>query len=107
MCSTASAQEWRTLDVSRQLHDTSALTADITYGAGTFTLGPATGADLYEMHMRYPSGRSTPVASYSPATHAVHLGIKSQNFTIPGGDADNNELRSSALARGVPLDLTC
>src|SRR5579862_8271784 len=104
-CGTASAQEWRTLDVSRQLHDTSPLKADITYGAGTFTLGPATGADLYEMHMRYPSGRSTPVATYDAGAHAVHLGIKSQNFSIPGGDADNNELHVG-LARGVPLDLT-
>lgn len=105
-CGTASAQEWRTLDVSRQLHDTSALTAEITYGAGTFTLGPATGADLYEMHMRYPSGRSTPVATYDAGAHTVHLGIKSQNFSIPGGDADNNALRVG-LARGVPLNLSC
>ena len=104
-CGTAGAQEWRSLDVSRQLRDTSALTADITYGAGTFTLGPASGPDLYEMHLRYPAGRSTPVAMYNAASHNVHLGIKSENFTIPGGDVDQNELHIG-LARGVPLDLT-
>jgi hypothetical protein len=104
VCGTANAQEWRTLDVSRQLHDTSGLAATITYGAGTFTLGPATGADLYEMHLRYPSGRTTPVATYDAASRAIHLGIKSQNFSIPGGDADQNELRVG-LARGIPLDL--
>jgi hypothetical protein len=103
-CGTAGAQEWRTLDVSRQLHDTAALAANITYGAGTFTLGPASGPDLYEMHLRYPAGRTTPVATYEPASHAVHLGIKSQNFSLPGGDANENELHIG-LARGVPLDL--
>jgi hypothetical protein len=104
-CGNAGAQEWRTLDVSRQLHDTTALSANITYGAGTLTLGPTTGADLYEMHLRYPAGRTSPVATYNPAGHALHLGIKSQNFSMPGGDADQNELRIG-LARGVPLDLT-
>jgi hypothetical protein len=104
-CGNAGAQEWRTLDVSRQLRDTTALAANISYGAGTFTLGPATGADLYEMHLRYPAGRTSPVATYNPAGHSVHLGIKSQNFSMPGGDADQNELRIG-LARGVPLDLT-
>ena len=104
-CGNAGAQEWRTLDVSRQLRDSTALTADITYGAGTLTLGPTTGADLYEMHLRYPAGRTAPVATYNPSGHAVHLGIKSQNFSMPGGDVDQNELRIG-LARGVPLDLT-
>lgn len=105
LAGTGNAQEWRTLDVSRQLRDTSALAATITYGAGTFSLGPASGPDLYEMHLRYPSGRSTPVATYDAAAHTLHLGIKSQNFSIPGGDVDHNALRVG-LARGVPLDLT-
>ena len=104
-CGNAGAQEWRTLDVSRQLRDTSAIAAQITYGAGTFTLGRATGADLYEMHLRYPAGRTSPVATYTAGTHALHLGIKSQNFSRPGGDADQNELHIG-LAPGVPLDLT-
>ena len=101
----AGAQEWRTLDVTRQLRDPAPLNVDITYGAGTFTLGPATGPDLYEMHLRYPTGRTAPVATYDAASHSVHLGIKSQNFTMPGGDVDQNELHIG-LARGVPLDLT-
>jgi len=104
-CSSASAQEWRTLDVTRQLRDPAPLNVDITYGAGTFTLGPATPPDLYEMHLRYPTGRTAPVATYDAASHSVHLGIKSQNFSMPGGDADQNELHIG-LARGVPLDLT-
>jgi hypothetical protein len=104
-CSSASAQEWRTLDVTRQFRDPAPLNVSITYGAGTFTLGPATGTDLYEMHLRYPTGRTAPVATYDAASHSVHLGIKSQNFTMPGGDVDQNELHIG-LARGVPLDLT-
>jgi hypothetical protein len=104
-CSSASAQEWRTLDVTRQLRDPAPLHVDITYGAGTFTLGPATGPDLYEMHLRYPTGRTAPVATYDAASHSVHLGIKSQNFSMPGGDDNQNELHIG-LARGVPLDLT-
>ena len=105
-CGNANAQEWRTLDVTRQLHDLpSGLTAEITYGAGTLTLGPASGPDLYEMHLRYPAGRTAPVASYNPNGHSVHLGIKSQNFSMPGGDVDQNTLHIG-LARGVPLDLT-
>jgi hypothetical protein len=35
----------------------------------------------------------------------VHLGIKSQNFSMPGGDVNQNELHIG-LARGVPLDIT-
>ena len=103
--SSASAQEWRTLDVTRQLRDPAPLNVSITYGAGTFTLGPATGPDLYEMHLRYPTGRTAPVATYDAASHSVHLGIKSQNFTMPGGDVDQNELHVG-LARGVPLNLS-
>lgn len=103
-CGNASAQDWRTLNVSRQLRDATPLNAEITYGAGTFTLSPATGPDLYEMHLRYPAGRTSPVATYNPGSHALHLGIKSQNFSMPGSDVDQNELHIG-LARGVPLDL--
>jgi hypothetical protein len=101
----ALAQEWRTLDVARQIHDSSALNAKITYGAGTFTLGAAsTPADLYEMRIRYPAGQTTPVAKYDAATHAVDLGIESKTFTIPGGDVDQNEMHIG-LARRIPLNV--
>jgi hypothetical protein len=103
--SVAGAQEWRTLDVSRQLRDASPLKATVVYGAGTFTLGAADGVNLYEVRMRYPAGNTTPIAAYNQGAHTLRLGITSKTFSIPGGDVDQNELHVG-LARGVPLDLT-
>jgi len=103
---TAKAQDWRTLDVARQVRDSQPISAKITYGAGTFALGAAqSSADLYEMKIHYGAGSTTPVASYDPRSHDLRLGIQSKTFTIPGGDVDQNDLHVG-LARGIPLDLT-
>jgi hypothetical protein len=105
LCEVAQAQDWRTLDVARQVRDSQPVTADITYGAGSFSLGPAQGTDLYDMRIRYGAGNTTPVATYDPTTHKLRLGINSKTFAIPGGDVDQNDLHIG-LARGVPVDLT-
>ncbi len=102
---TARAQDWRTLDVARQVRDSQTVTANITYGAGTFSLGAAQSPDLYEMRIRYGAGNTTPVATYDANAHKLRLGIASKTFSIPGGDVDQNDLHIG-LARGVPLDLT-
>ncbi len=99
------AQEFRTFEVARQVRDSAPLNTRIVYGAGTFTLAPAAGSDLYHMWMRYPAGATTPEATYNPTAHTLKLGMGSRTFSIPGDNADKNELRVG-LARGVPLDLT-
>ena len=59
--SVAQAQTWRTLDVSRQLRDTTEHRIKVRYGAGTFSLRPTTDPVLFSMQLRYDEERSRPL----------------------------------------------
>ncbi|MDB4908709.1 MAG: hypothetical protein JWO05_3493 [Gemmatimonadetes bacterium] len=103
----AGAQEWRTLDVSRQLRDSATHRVRVEYGAGTFELKASADPVLYSMQIRYDERQGgTPVHRYDGDAHDVTLGISSQTFHV-GRHIDigkEGEMRL-ALARGVPLDL--
>jgi len=97
------AQSWRTLDVSRQLHDSGPVRVNVRYGAGKLTLHAANTPMLYDMRLRYDAARAEPLHTFVAGTRTLELGIRKQNVRLRGG-GEPAELRLD-LARGVPLDL--
>ncbi len=104
----AGAQTWRTLDVSRQLRDSSELHVHVTYGAGNFQLRAATTPMLYAMTLRYDEQHSTPVHRYDAAAGTLDIGLKNVTDTWRhhGSDNGNKASMQLQLAPSVPLDLT-
>lgn len=100
----AQQRELRSLDVSRQLHDSAALRVEVRYGAGTLGVRAATTPVLYRMQLKYPADRAEPVYAYYPTTRTLRVGVERQSSRVPSGDR-NGELRLD-LARAVPMDLS-
>ena len=99
------AQEWRTLEVSRQVRDTQPLRVRVTYGAGELGLRRANASQLYEMRVRYNALRSEPVHAFDSAARTLRLGV--QRASSRGeGDRDQAGTLQLALSNRVPLDLT-
>lgn len=100
----AQQRELRSIDVSRQLHDSAALRVEVRYGAGTLGVRAATTPVLYRMQLKYPADRAEPVYAYYPTTRTLRVGVERQSSRVPSGDR-NGELRLD-LARAVPMDLS-
>jgi hypothetical protein len=103
------AQSWRTLEVSRQLHDTSAVSVSLSYGAGRLNVRSGAPALLYSMSLRYDAQRGSPTHAFDADSHALRLGVKSQNVRFgddeKDGDNKSSEMRLE-LTRSVPLDVS-
>jgi hypothetical protein len=106
----ASAQTWRTLDVSRQLHDTSELHVHVQYGAGRFDLRGANSPVLYSMELRYDENSTSPLHRFDAAAGTLDLGVKdvsgSSHWMHRGSGDDRQPAMRLTLAPTVPLDLT-
>ena len=99
------AQEWRTLEVSRQVRDSLPLRVRVTYGAGELGLRRASSSLLYEMRVRYNAERAEPVHAFDSAARTLRLGV--QRASSRGeGDRDQAGTLQLALSNRVPLDLT-
>jgi hypothetical protein len=98
------AQTWRTLDVSRQLHDSTLLQVKVQYGAGRLNLHAAAARVLYDMRLRYDAERTEPLHSFSQSPRALRLGVRKQNVKVPG-DRNPAEMRLD-LADAVPMELS-
>jgi hypothetical protein len=99
------AQQWRTLGVSRQLLDSSALRVKVRYGAGRLGVRAANTPVMYDMELRYDPRWATPVHTYSQAARTVELGVsRLGDSEVAGGDRNRGELRL-ALTGAAPLDL--
>lgn len=103
MASTAEAQSWRTLDVSRQLADTAPMLVRLEYEIGTLTLRPAASTVLYGARLRYDAAKAQPVYEFTPATRMLRLGVERRQGG-QGKDGEAGELRLE-LTRRAPLDL--
>lgn len=103
----ANAQTWRTLDVSRQLRDTTELHVHVQYAAGRFTLRAAEQPVLYAMHLRYDEDRTSPLHAFDAAAGTLDIGIKdvSTTWTEQRSDRDAKGQMSLTLAPTVPIDL--
>lgn len=100
---TAQAQSWRTLDVSRQLRDSSSHHVRIQYGAGKLDVHSTTDPVLYAMRLRYDEEAGQPVHRYDAAGHSLVLGMSSQSVHV-GRRNTSGEMRLS-LSRAVPVSL--
>ena len=101
----AGAQHWRTLDASRQVHDTNALSVRVTYGAGTIELRPAALGMLYAMNIEYDADRSEPFARFDSAARTLDLGIHSRRVHVSPSDRKAGALHAE-LSDRVPMELT-
>jgi hypothetical protein len=106
IASAADAQTWRTLDVSRQLRDTSEHHFTVRYGAGKFSLRPTSEPVLFSMQLRYDEERTRPVHRYDAESRSGTLGVEGQTFHLTRhvNDSEHGEMRL-ALSSVVPLDL--
>lgn len=98
------AQSWRTLEVSRQLHDSAALSVSVHYAAGRLAVHATSAPLLYDMRLRYDAQRTEPVHAYSASRRTLSVGVRRQDVRLPD-DEDPAELRLD-LAERVPLDLS-
>lgn len=100
----AGAQTWRTLDVSRQLHDSGALQVKVQYGAGRLELHAAATRVLYDMRLRYDAERTEPLHAFTQNPRVLRLGVRKQNVKVPN-DRNPAEMRLD-LADAVPMELS-
>jgi hypothetical protein len=107
LSSAAQAQTWRTIDASRQLHDTNAISAHIDYAAGRLDLKAATGTALYHSSLRYDADHTEPVAHFDSTGRVVSLGVhlRSMHFSNVDEQHDAGSMHAEFSGR-VPLDLS-
>jgi hypothetical protein len=106
VASTATAQSWRTVDVSRQLLDTTEHRIRVKYAAGRFSMRPTSDPILFSMQLRYDEDRSEPVHRYDADIRSATLGLEGRSirWTRHFDDSDAGEMHL-ALSNAVPLDL--
>jgi hypothetical protein len=106
VASTSEAQTWRTLDVSRQLRDTSEHRIKVKYSAGKFSMRPTSDPVLFSMQVRYDEERTHPVHEYDAETRSATLGVDGQivRWTRHVNDNEVGEMRLG-LSSVVPFDL--
>lgn len=100
------AQQWRTVDVARQLRDTAPHDVRISYGAGSVSVRAADEPVLFAMHLRYDEDAVTPVHRYDAANRRLTLGLGDASVRIGRsmGKDSYGELRVR-LGRAVPMNL--
>jgi hypothetical protein len=106
IASASEAQTWRTLDVSRQLRDTSEHHIKVKYAAGKFSMRPTGEPVLFSMQLRYDEERTHPVHEYDAETRSATLGVDGQviRWTRHVNDSEAGEMRLG-LSNAVPFDL--
>ena len=97
------AQSWRTVTMSRQVSGEHNLDVHIKYGAGRFTVRPASDDLLYRVHLRYDEDTFKPLIDYSG--DRLRLGLDNVGHSIHLGDKDSGGEMEVTLARSVPMDL--
>ena len=96
---------WRTVDISRQLHDSLSQRIRVQYGAGRVEVRAANDPVLYDMHLRYDERRGVPLHRYDAPSRSVVLGLETRDGAQRFGDRDDSGELRVALPSSVPLDL--
>lgn len=100
------AQQWRTVDVARQLRDTGTHDVRIRYGAGTLDVRPAEDRMLFAMHMRYDEDAVSPVHRYDAGQRRLSLGVGDGSMRLGrGAGKEAHGALRVALSREVPMHL--
>jgi hypothetical protein len=97
------AQELRSLDVARQLHDSAALLVRVRYAAGKLAVRATEAPVLYRMQLAYQPDAVRPLYSFAAATRTLRVGVEKRGMRVPGGDRGGD--MHLDLARAVPVDL--
>jgi hypothetical protein len=103
----ASAQSWRTMEVSRQLRDTAEYQVRVEYGAGRFDLRATNEPLLYTMQLKYDEDRARPLHRFDAGERVLSVGLTDGSIRLArnmGRQADG-EMRL-ALSRSVPMNLS-
>ncbi|MHB1071820.1 MAG: hypothetical protein ACYC3Q_03250 [Gemmatimonadaceae bacterium] len=104
----AGAQEWRTIESSRQLRDTSVHHVKVQYGVGTLDVRPTPRPVLYRMRLRYDEEMGTPVSHYDADARQLTVGIPRQTVkwgrNVDLDERTKGEMRLE-LSQRVPMDL--
>ena len=101
----AGAQEWRTLQSARQLHDTGAYDVRVKYTTGHLDVSPAASPFLYQMDLRYDSEKSSAVHALAEG-RVLTLGVERESSVVKAGrSADENRMELT-LSQAVPMDLS-
>ena len=102
----AQAQTWRTLDVSRQLRDTSQHHITVRYSLGRFTLAATEDPVLFSMQLRYDETRTRPLHDFDAVERTATLGVESENARWTGylNDRNRGEMKLT-LSNAVPLQV--
>jgi hypothetical protein len=96
---------WRTVDISRQLHDSLPQRIRVQYGAGRVDVRGSADPLLYDMHLRYDERRAVPVHRYDAAARSAVLGLETRDGAQRFGDRDDSGELRLVLPSGAPLDL--
>src|SRR5688572_27142599 len=80
--SAAYGQTWRSVDVSRQLRDSSDHRIKVRYVAGKFTMRPTSDPVLFSMQLRYDEDRTEPLHRYDLETRRLTLGLETQSVRL-------------------------
>ncbi|HUQ83352.1 MAG TPA: LiaF domain-containing protein [Gemmatimonadaceae bacterium] len=101
-----SAQNWRSLDVARQLSDSNAAAVQVVYGTGKFGLQGTSNPLLYHMQLTYDAARSQPRHTFDASTRKLQLGVEKSDVRFTGrNDSESGKLQLE-LSRATPIDLT-
>src|SRR5690349_15735304 len=101
----AFAQSWKTLDVSRQLHDSTEHSIRVRYPVGRISLRASTDPVIYAMHLRYDEERMRPLHRYDADVHRATLGFEGDESTWRNRKSLNESQMDLELSSAVPLDL--
>lgn len=101
--STGAAQNWRTLTASREADGQRHLDVKIKYGAGTFTVRPATGGLLYRMHLRYDDDEFKPQVEFDG--RVLRLGVEQVGHSVRFSNDKSGGEMNVGLAPDVPMDV--
>lgn len=100
------AQEWRTIQSSRQLRSDAPTTVRVEYAAGMIDVGPATDGSLYRMKLRYDAEHSAPITTFDAATRAVTIGThNAARAAWKSGKRDGGTMEAAITTR-VPVQLS-
>jgi hypothetical protein len=89
-CGEAAAQDWRTLNASRDYGGEDRLNVTVEYGAGTLLLAPGTTSSLYTATINYDAQVFTPTVDYADARLRLGLegGTARGGRNMQGGELD-------------------
>src|SRR5688500_4528704 len=105
LSTSASAQTWRTLDVSASRPDSLPVSVNVEYARGAMRAQPTEAAVLYALHLRYDAGRTLPLLTYDSSARSLSIGARARADARTGSDGRHAGEAVLELGRNAPLDV--